>query len=120
MLEEYGKEIIIGALSAGGAFLFTYARNWYKSADRAKAKAEAVGRAAEKREEILQRRAEDKFVLKEVCEKCEAVRETGNKALEASIENLRGYVDGIDKKTDRIGDDIRQIRDHILKGASHA
>lgn len=113
-----GREVIIGALGAGGALLLNRGYKWIKSGDQAKVKAAAVDRAAVNRDVALERRAEDRFVLKEVCEKCEKVRQTSNEALGQGLDHLRAYVEGIDKKQDALVDDVREIRELIIKRAT--
>lgn len=97
-------ELPVEVVAAGVGAVTTYAVSgvvkWIR-------KPSTVDEAAKRRDEAMTRRAEDRFVLKETCEKCD-------RGFQGAMDNMKGYIDGVNERVGEVASDVRAIRDHIL------
>lgn len=106
MASELPVEVVAAGVGAIATYGIGAVARWVR-------KPSTVDEAAKRRDEAMSRRAEDRFVLKETCEKCD-------RGFQGAMDNMKGYIDGVNERVGEVASDVRAIRDHLLSTKGNA
>lgn len=99
MATEVPTEIIAAGVGAVTTYAVGAVARWVR-------KPAVVDESAKRRDEVMARRVEDRFVLKETCEKCD-------RGFSGAIDSVRDYIGGVDKKVDGVEERVKGVGEDV-------